>query len=317
VIEVLLCVLVRDLWILLFFYLLVSLCGRSVFRASKPDIYYLLSGQHICDSNSFGAGSSAPHTPGDRSRYPSPPVLALGARSHSRRSNPVHVICLVLCLHDFETSDPDQLSFSQNEILAVAKQEDSGWWAALRSDEPRVGWTPSSFVEELSEGESSSVRDDDEESRWSGGRPALAKFRPTSVQLLILSQDLYQSRRFVHSARQQKRECFSVIVLPPSEQSSDHKSSLCISSLHQILSHYTNPRPCKWQIAMMTESRIFTSFEFRGGPFLFHTCHGNVILGTGVATDKQARCHHAACEPQLRSPPKNQCQPRPRPENNF
>jgi hypothetical protein len=129
------------------------------------------------DSYSFWAGSSAPLTPSDRSQSP----ISFSTRASigstftfpasADDSNPVRVICLVVCLYDFETTDPDQLSFSQNEILAVVKQEDSGWWAALRSDNPRVGWISSAFVEELSEGESNGVRDDDEESRWSGGRP--------------------------------------------------------------------------------------------------------------------------------------------------
>jgi son of sevenless-like protein len=56
----------------------------------------------------------------------------------------------VLCLHDFETDDPDQLSFSRNEILEVVQQEDSGWWAAMRRNGDKVGWIPKSFVESLS-----------------------------------------------------------------------------------------------------------------------------------------------------------------------
>lgn len=60
-------------------------------------------------------------------------------------------ICHVVCKYDFESPDPDQLSFSKDEVLAVIKQEDSGWWAAMRPEGDRIGWIPSSFVEPLPE----------------------------------------------------------------------------------------------------------------------------------------------------------------------
>ncbi|KAI6136219.1 SH3 domain-containing protein [Pisolithus sp. B1] len=60
-------------------------------------------------------------------------------------------ICHVVCKFDFESPDPDQLSFSKDEVLAVVKQEDSGWWAAMRPEGDRIGWIPSSFVELLPE----------------------------------------------------------------------------------------------------------------------------------------------------------------------
>ncbi|KAL4067305.1 SH3 domain-containing protein [Scleroderma yunnanense] len=62
---------------------------------------------------------------------------------------PDWAICQVLCIFDFESSDPDQLSFNKDEVLTVVKQEESGWWAAMRSDGDRIGWIPSSFVEPL------------------------------------------------------------------------------------------------------------------------------------------------------------------------
>ncbi|KAG6333267.1 hypothetical protein ID866_5819 [Astraeus odoratus] len=58
-------------------------------------------------------------------------------------------ICQVLCMFDFQSPDPDQLSFNKNEILTVIKQEESGWWAAMRPEGDRIGWIPSSFVEPL------------------------------------------------------------------------------------------------------------------------------------------------------------------------
>lgn len=57
----------------------------------------------------------------------------------------------ILCMHDFYTSDPDQLSFSKGEILRIIKQEDSGWWAAMRKGGDVIGWIPHAFVKQLSE----------------------------------------------------------------------------------------------------------------------------------------------------------------------
>lgn len=54
-------------------------------------------------------------------------------------------------MFDFESDDPDHLSFTRNEILVVVKMEESGWWAAMRPQGDRLGWIPSSFVERLTE----------------------------------------------------------------------------------------------------------------------------------------------------------------------
>jgi son of sevenless len=59
------------------------------------------------------------------------------------------ILCSVLCLHDFESNDPDHLSFCKNEILHIVKQEETGWWAAVRQNGTQVGWIPSAFVAEL------------------------------------------------------------------------------------------------------------------------------------------------------------------------
>ncbi|KAG6846086.1 hypothetical protein H0H87_006450 [Tephrocybe sp. NHM501043] len=58
--------------------------------------------------------------------------------------------CTVLCLYDWSSDDPDHLNFTQNELLDVVRQEDSGWWAAMRSDS-EIGWIPQAYVERLSE----------------------------------------------------------------------------------------------------------------------------------------------------------------------
>ncbi|KAI9444951.1 ras GEF [Lactarius indigo] len=60
-------------------------------------------------------------------------------------------ICTVICLYDFSSSDPDHLSFRRNEVLDIVKQEESGWWAAVRSDGSEVGWVPASYVHTLSD----------------------------------------------------------------------------------------------------------------------------------------------------------------------
>jgi son of sevenless len=59
------------------------------------------------------------------------------------------ILFSVLCLHDFKSNDPDQLSFRKNEILYIVTLEATGWWAAVRQNGTQVGWIPSAFVAEL------------------------------------------------------------------------------------------------------------------------------------------------------------------------
>ncbi|KAJ7204466.1 ras guanine nucleotide exchange factor domain-containing protein [Mycena pura] len=61
------------------------------------------------------------------------------------------VICSVLCMFDFESTDVDHLQFRKNEILDVVKQEDTGWWAAMRRGGDTIGWIPQAFVSPLTE----------------------------------------------------------------------------------------------------------------------------------------------------------------------
>lgn len=77
--------------------------------------------------------------------------LGLATSGSSPGSAVSDSLCQVLCMFDFESSDPDQLSFNKDEILTVIKQEESGWWAAMRPSGDRIGWIPSSFVEPLPE----------------------------------------------------------------------------------------------------------------------------------------------------------------------
>lgn len=55
----------------------------------------------------------------------------------------------VLCLHDYEPTDPDQLRFRKGDILAILKTEDTGWWAAALGS--TIGWVPRGYVEPISE----------------------------------------------------------------------------------------------------------------------------------------------------------------------
>ncbi|KAL4263650.1 Ras-like guanine nucleotide exchange factor [Pleurotus pulmonarius] len=73
------------------------------------------------------------------------------ADSSTMPSSTFPIIYSVLCLHDFDSDDPDHLPFSKNEILEIVKQEESGWWAAMRKGFTRVGWIPRAYVQPLSE----------------------------------------------------------------------------------------------------------------------------------------------------------------------
>lgn len=57
----------------------------------------------------------------------------------------------VLCMYDFQSDDAEHLPFSKNEILDIVKQEDTGWWAAMRRGGDVIGWVPKAFVTPLSE----------------------------------------------------------------------------------------------------------------------------------------------------------------------
>lgn len=57
----------------------------------------------------------------------------------------------VLCMYDFQSDDTGHLSFNKNEILDVIKEEDTGWWAAMRRGGDAIGWIPEAFVRPLTE----------------------------------------------------------------------------------------------------------------------------------------------------------------------
>ncbi|KAI0050629.1 ras GEF [Auriscalpium vulgare] len=74
-------------------------------------------------------------------------------------------ICSVICLYDFTSSDRDHLPFSKNDILEVVKQEESGWWAAVRNDGSEVGWIPAAYVRVLTEEAAEKLRNLREETK--------------------------------------------------------------------------------------------------------------------------------------------------------
>ncbi|PCH34105.1 ras GEF [Wolfiporia cocos MD-104 SS10] len=71
----------------------------------------------------------------------------------------------VLCLYDYDAADSDQLSFRKNELLDIIKREDTGWWAAMRLSDNRVGWIPQTFVEPISEVTAHRLRHSDDGAR--------------------------------------------------------------------------------------------------------------------------------------------------------
>jgi son of sevenless len=94
--------------------------------------------------NQFSSNSSSPSS---SSPQPSPGTTATSPASTISDG----ILCSVLCIYDFQSSDPAHLSFSKNEILDIVKKEDSGWWAAMRKGGDIVGWIPQAFVKSLTE----------------------------------------------------------------------------------------------------------------------------------------------------------------------
>lgn len=60
-------------------------------------------------------------------------------------------ICTVIGLYDYSSSDPDHLSFRKHDILEIVRQDELGWWGAVRSDGSEIGWIPAKFVRALSD----------------------------------------------------------------------------------------------------------------------------------------------------------------------
>ncbi|KAH9968710.1 ras guanine nucleotide exchange factor domain-containing protein [Russula dissimulans] len=74
-------------------------------------------------------------------------------------------ICSVIGLYDFSSSDPDRLSFCKHEVLEIVRQDESGWWGAVRIDGSEIGWIPAKFVRALSDGAAQRIYDMQERTR--------------------------------------------------------------------------------------------------------------------------------------------------------
>lgn len=65
-----------------------------------------------------------------------------------------HILFPVLCMYDFvDFTEADRvLSFKKGEVLDITQCDDdnSGWWAAIRREESKVGWISKSYVQRLS-----------------------------------------------------------------------------------------------------------------------------------------------------------------------
>ncbi|KAJ7597375.1 ras guanine nucleotide exchange factor domain-containing protein [Mycena floridula] len=75
------------------------------------------------------------------------------------------IITSALCMFDFQSNDPVHLPFRKNEILDIVKQEDTGWWAAMRQGGDMIGWVPQAFLQPLSEEMTDRLRNVREELR--------------------------------------------------------------------------------------------------------------------------------------------------------
>lgn len=73
--------------------------------------------------------SGSPHSPG----------FSAGSSKTSPGSQGYR-ICYALCLYDYLSDDPTHLSFDRNEILEIIAQEETGWWAAMRPGDDKLGW---------------------------------------------------------------------------------------------------------------------------------------------------------------------------------
>ncbi|KAJ3815612.1 ras guanine nucleotide exchange factor domain-containing protein [Lentinula aff. lateritia] len=110
---------------------------QSLHLSIEPPSYFSSPTQFSPDSP-YTSSSSARPSSGTAGTSP----LSSGSDS---------IIYSVLCMHDFLSDDPTHLSFSRNEILDIFKQEESGWWAAMRRGGDTIGWIPQAFVRPLEE----------------------------------------------------------------------------------------------------------------------------------------------------------------------
>jgi son of sevenless-like protein len=89
-------------------------------------------------------------------------------------------ICSVFCLFDYWSDDPDHLSFRKGDFLDIVKQEETGWWAAMRPGGNRVGWIPCGYVQTLADDTAKTIaRVDSAILMWS---PEEKQSRPVTIR---------------------------------------------------------------------------------------------------------------------------------------
>jgi son of sevenless-like protein len=101
------------------------------------------------DPSPYGDDQKVSTSPGSTSPPSSPYVSVASSGTTPTSEGSDWVIYSVLCLYDFESHDPDHLPFTKNEILDIVKQEETGWWAAIRPGGKQIGWVPKAFVQPL------------------------------------------------------------------------------------------------------------------------------------------------------------------------
>lgn len=110
---------------------------------------------HVCiDPSPYHHSSNAVSPDSSSSSWsgvlPESSIRAGNSTTTPDSAESMYITCSALCLYDFFSNDPDQLPFNKNEILDVVRQEDNGWWAAMRHNGDKVGWIPMAFVQVLS-----------------------------------------------------------------------------------------------------------------------------------------------------------------------
>ncbi|KAJ3717263.1 ras guanine nucleotide exchange factor domain-containing protein [Lentinula guzmanii] len=116
--------------------------SATIHSQAIRQLLHLSIDPQIYSSSSIQVSPDSPYTSSS-----SPSCDSTGTSPSSSGSD--SMICSVLCMHDFISDDEAHLSFSKNEILDIIKQEESGWWAAMRRGGDTIAWIPQAFVKPL------------------------------------------------------------------------------------------------------------------------------------------------------------------------
>ena len=155
-------------------------------------------------------------------------------------------ICSVIGLYDFFSTDPDRLSFRKREILEIVRQDESGWWGAVRGDGSEVGWVPARFVRTLSDDVARRVHDIRVKTQIPGygAEPGGAKSapplsRPVEIPSPLVSNN--ESSNTTQIGPPPSRSEPSIVTEPPREPSISEIESPCDSPPDSGLSDSPSP----------------------------------------------------------------------------